>query len=344
MSIITYTSSDQLKNAPHYAGIRAMLDQTPVDHFFQSPEFFEFIEPVKGYKPIILVAADETGAVAGSLLAAFQADGGKLKSWFSRRLIVWGGPMVADGPREKQEKTAKELLSALKQTARGKAIYIEFRNYFDTSLLQSVFEATGFTYKPHLNYLVHLDDEDAVQKRMSSNRRRQIKTSLAAGAEISEPATEEEVRELYAILEELYKEKVGKPLPSFELFRSYWTSPNGKIFLVKYQGKVMGGSAGPVYKNKVIYQWYICGDNHSVKGLHSSVLATWAQIEYGLKNGYRLFDFMGAGRPEEAYGVREFKARFGGEEVSYGRYEKILNPMLYKVGVLGLKLYHKIKR
>lgn len=344
MSITIYTNSDQLKNAPHYDALLNLLDQSPVDHFFQSPQFFEFIEPIKGYKPILLAATDDSGTLNGFLLASFQADGGKLKSWFSRRLIVWGGPMLAEGPKEKQDETAARLLTALKKEAKGKAIYIEFRNYYDTTSLQSVFEASGFTYRPHLNFLVHLDDEDSVQKRMSSNRRRQIKTSLAAGAEMTEPQTEEEVKELYAILEDLYRGKVKKPLPSFELFRNYWTSPNGKIFLVKYNGKVMGGSAGPVYKNKVIYQWYICGDNHTIKGLHSSVLATWAQIDYGLKNGYKLFDFMGAGRPEEAYGVREFKARFGGDEVSHGRYEKILNPLLYKVGVLGLKLYHKIRK
>ncbi|MCB9284856.1 MAG: GNAT family N-acetyltransferase [Lewinellaceae bacterium] len=343
MSIEIITNSTQLKNTSSTEGMRALLAQSSTDHFFQSPEFFEFIEPVKGYQPILLIAKNDAGEVEGSLLGAFQSDGGPVKSWLSRRLIVWGGPMVSETPGVDREQVATRLLQALKKEAKGNAIYIEFRNYFNTEILRKAFETCGFTFRPHLNFLVSLDDEEAVQKRMSSNRRRQIRTSLSAGATIEEPKSEEEVRALYEILEDLYKTKVKKPLPSFELFRQFWASPNGKTFVVKYGDKVMGGSAGPVYRDKIIYQWYVCGDNGSVKGVHSSVLATWAQIDYGLKNGYQLFDFMGAGKPEEEYGVREFKARFGGEEVNYGRYERILNPLLYQIGKLGLKIYHKVK-
>ena len=138
-----------------------------------------------------------------------------------------------------------------------------------------------------------------------------------------EPESEDDVRELYALLEKLYKEKVKKPLPSIDLFMQFWKSPSAKTFLVKYEGKIIGGSVGPVYANKVLYQWYVCGENGVIKGVHPSLLASWAPMEYGLKNGYQYFDFMGAGKPEDHYGVRDFKARFGGDEVSYGRYDMV---------------------
>lgn len=342
MRIKYFSHIDQLRQDPCFPTFEALLEQWPQDHFFQSPEFLEFIAKVPGYKPLLLVCTGDGGEYKGSLMAAIQTDGKGVKSWFTRRLIVWGGPVVPPGPETEQKETTEKLLSALKKKATGKAIYIEFRNYYDTSAMRPVFESKGFHYRDHLNFLVKLDDEGAVQKRMGSNRKRQIRLSLEAGAVIKEPETEAEVRELYDILDNLYREKVKKPLPDFELFKQFWTSPNGKVFVVKYQDKVMGGSAGPVYRNKIIYQWYVCGDNSSVKGVHSSVLATWAQMEYGLKNGYQLFDFMGAGRPDEGYGVRDFKARFGGDEVSYGRYELILNPLLYKLGKIGLKIYHKL--
>jgi len=344
MPIKQFFDTDQLTKDPCYPAFQDFLDQWADDHFFQSPEFLEFIRAVDGYKPFLLVSCDESGRFKGSLLAVLVYDGNGIKSWFSRRLIVWGGPVVANSAEEEGRQTAQDLLKALKNRAFGKAIYIEFRNYFDTAALRPAFESRGFTFRDHLNFLVRLDDEASVQKRMGSNRKRQIRISLEAGAEIREPENEGEVRQLYDILDNLYREKVKKPLPGFGLFRQFWASPNGKAFVVVYNGKVMGGAAGPVYRNKIIYQWYVCGDNSSVKGLHSSVLATWAQMEYGLKNGYRLFDFMGAGRPDEAYGVREFKARFGGDEVSYGRYELILNPVLYQVGKFGLKFYYKLKK
>ena len=50
---------------------------------------------------------------------------------------------------------------------------------------------------------------------------------------------------------------------------------------------------------------------------------------------------MGAGKPNEDYGVRDFKLQFGGELVEHGRYNNIFNPSLYKIGLLGIKIMAK---
>ena len=339
MQTFLYTQYNQLENSDHFVAFQKFAGQAPNANFFQSPEFLKFIEPVRGYKPFLLIALSDSGEVKGSLLGVIQSDGGGVKSWLSRRLIVWGGPIVA-ASADRQAVT-KTLLQEMKKYARGSAIFIEFRNFFDCSELKDAFAASGFHFRPHLNYIVKIDGEAA--GRLSSNRRRQIKTSLAAGAVVTEPESEADVVAFYQLLKKLYTEKVKKPLPSIDLFMQFWKSPSSKTFLVKYEGKVVGGSVGPIHRNQVLYQWYVCGDNGVIKGVHPSVLASWAPIEYGLKHGYQYFDFMGAGRPEEDYGVREFKARFGGDEVCFGRFEMVLNQPLYRVGKLGLKVYQTIR-
>lgn len=343
MQTTIYTTFSQLQQDGLHVVLDRFVDAHPNANYFQSSIFFQFIETVRGYKPFVLVATDSSGAVVGSLMGVIQSDGGGLKSWFSRRLIVWAGPLVSSDAGVPQTDVARNLLRNLKRHAQGKAIFIEFRNFFDCSPLHADFESCGFRFRPHLNYLVKTDDEAAARGRLSSNRRRQIKTSLAAGATVGEAESEADVLGLYDILEKLYREKVKKPLPGSDLFVNMWKSPAAKVFVVKYDGKVVGGSIGPTYKNKVLYQWYVCGENGVVSGVHPSVLASWAPIEYGVRHGFDHFDFMGAGRPEEDYGVREFKARFGGEEVCYGRYEMVLSPTLYRVGKLGLEMYKKIK-
>ncbi len=343
MQIELYTKAEQLDQSPYEAAFGQFLAQAPTANYFQSPDFLRFIQTVGGYKPFLFLAVTDSGAIAGSLLGVIQSDGKGLKSWFSRRLIVWGGPILPDNSNREGQEVARKLLSALKKHAQGKAIFIEFRNFFDCSDLQPVFEASGFHFRPHLNFLVNTDDEAAARARLSSNRRRQIKTTLAAGATVSEAESEADVIELYELLDKLYKEKVKKPLPGPDLFVNLWKSPQGKVFVVKLDGKVIGGSVGPVYGNKVIYQWYVCGENGVVSGVHPSVLASWAPIEYAARNGFARFDFMGAGRPDDEYGVREFKARFGGEQVAYGRFEKVLSRSLYRVGKLGLKVYQTIR-
>ncbi len=343
MQINLYTAFSQLEQNGLPATLDRFVETNPNANYFQSSNFFRFIETVGGYRPLLVVATDGSGAIVGSLMGVVQSDGGGLKSWFSRRLIVWAGPLVSPETAVDRSDVARKLLRALKQHAQGKAIFIEFRNFFDCTPLHSDFEACGFRFRPHLNYLVKTDNDIDAKARLSSNRRRQIKTSLAAGATVGEPESEADVLALYGILEKLYREKVKKPLPGPDLFVNMWKSPSAKVFVVKFDGQVVGGSIGPTYQNKVLYQWYVCGENGINAGVHPSVLASWAPIEYGVKHGFDHFDFMGAGRPEEDYGVREFKARFGGDEVCYGRYEMVLSPTLYRVGKLGLEMYKKIK-
>ena len=51
---------------------------------------------------------------------------------------------------------------------------------------------------------------------------------------------------------------------------------------------------------------------------------------------------MGAGKPNEPYGVRDFKAEFGGKMVEYGRYVQLCKPMLYAIGKIGVKILKKL--
>ncbi len=334
-----YTSYTNLEKAALVDAWDRFVDAHPEGNYFQSSEFFRVIETVRGYRPFLLTSHNGAGRLDGVLLGVVQSDGRGPKAWLSRRLIVWGGPLVAGNSVE----VAHTLLNAAKRYAQGRAIFMEFRNLFDCSPLHEAFEACGFRLRPHLNYIVKTDSVEAARTRLSSNRRRQIKTSLSAGAVVAEAQSEQEVLAMYGILETLYREKVKKPLPGPDLFINLWKSPSAKVFVVKYNGEVVGGSIGPTYRNKVLYQWYVCGENGRISGVHPSVLASWAPIEYGALHGFERFDFMGAGRPEEDYGVREFKARFGGQEVCYGRYELVLNRALYEVGKLGLKIYQYLR-
>ncbi len=334
MTIERYTDIEGLARAASYSSFQTFLEKEPNADFFQAPEFLDFIGPVQGYRPVLFLALDGGGKVVGSLLGVYQRDGGAVKSWLSRRMVVFGGPLG-------DVDASDALLQALVNDAAGQAIYVEFRNHFDTENQRVAFDRNGFTFRPHLNFLLDLEGEEVAMKKLSSNRRRQMRSSLAAGATYGEAESEQEVNELYRLLSTLYRNKVGKPLPALDLFKRFHTSPSARVFVVRYQGRVIGGSAGPVYRGRTSYQWYVCGDN-SIKDVHSSVLATWAHIEDAARRGFTRFDFMGAGRPGQGYGVHEFKARFGGREVCHGRYEKVLNRTLYKVGVIGLKAYHRM--
>jgi len=94
----------------------------------------------------------------------------------------------------------------------------------------------------------------------------------------------------------------------------------------------------PILAGRVVYEFYVCGLDDEYSEMYPSVMATWSAMEYAVKNSIPLFDFMGAGKPDEHYGVRDFKARFGGEPVEFGRFLKIRKPLLYQIGKRGLKI------
>jgi hypothetical protein len=53
---------------------------------------------------------------------------------------------------------------------------------------------------------------------------------------------------------------------------------------------------------------------------------------------------MGVGRPDVAYGVRDFKARFGGEQLNFGRLTRINNRPLYNIAEFGYNILALLKK
>jgi serine/alanine adding enzyme len=313
-------------------------------NIFQTPGIHDFFAEVKNFKPLALACLAEDGSIAGILLGVVEREHSGLLGKLSSRAIVWGGPLV--GKDAKGEEAANLLLRAFVEKVRKEAIYVEFRNFFDLKQSAAIFEGNGFRFREHLNFRVKTDDGEAVQKRLSSSRKRQIKKSFAAGIKIAEAENIVQVEAFYAILSDLYKNKVHKPLPDWSFFRNFYMHGKGLgvYLLVRFEEKIIGGIVCPIFDNKVIYEWFVCGRDQEYHEQYPSVMATWAAIEYAQKNGLKCFDFMGAGSPDQDYGVREFKARFGGELVNHGRFTRINNRALYAIGVLGMRVLKLLKK
>ena len=230
----------------------------------------------------------------------------------------------------------------------GSPIYIETRNFNDYSKWKGAFEKAGFEYKRHLNFHVDCTDKEKMWERLSETRRRQIRKVTNEGVKeltnervkelASEGVSEQDVREWYEILAELYRTKVKTPLWPVEFFLEFYRQKRGVYLLQKHEGKVIGGIMCPIFENRCIYEWYICGMDAEYKESHPSVMATWAAMEYANTHGIARFDFMGAGVPDVPYGVRDFKAEFGGQLVEHGRSLHVVKPTLYALGKAAIKV------
>ena len=117
----------------------------------------------------------------------------------------------------------------------------------------------------------------------------------------------------------------------------------GKVFIVKHDDNLIGGAFCLFSKKRGIYTLYYTGNRNYHKKIFPTHLAIMGVIKFALNNGLKMVDFMGAGKPGVDYGVRSFKLQFGGDLVEHGRYLKILNPFLYRVGKIGLNFLSKLK-
>jgi len=292
--------------------------------YFQSPACYRFYKELSFLSPFVY-AVQEKGELKALVCGYLIAEEGFVKRFFSRRAIIPGGVLLAN---DVSNEVLEMLLSELKSDLQRKAIYIELRNLHDYSAYKDAFQKAGFEYQPHLNYQISISNGAEVFSNFSENRKRQIKQSLAEGIVCKETDRIEDVRAFYSILQHTYSKKLKLPLFSFEFFETIVSKAYGNLLVVKSEDKILGGILC-VGDGNVLYEWFICGDDGEQPKVYPSVMATRAGIEYAINNGYRMFDFMGAGKPDRKYGVRDFKARFGGTLVEHGRFLYICNRFYY---------------
>lgn len=317
--------------------------------WFQTPEAYSFYESLPElFRPFVVAVKSEelrgkSEELRGVCVGYVTVEKSPLKQFLTRRAIIIGGPCLADDCINEE---VALLLSTLRQqlsTGANAPIYIETRNFNDYSKWKDAFASVGFDYKPHLNFHVDTSSMDIVDANLGKSRKRDIRTSLRDGATHIEQPTLEQIREYYAILEHLYKTRVKTPLFPFSFFEKLWQHKDGRFILVALNNEIIGGTVCVEQEGKCLYEWFACGRDGEWKSIFPSTLATYSGIKYAAEHGCTRFDMMGAGTPDEAYGVRDFKAKFGGAEVEHGRFLCVTKPLLYRIGTIGVKILKKLK-
>ena len=287
---------------------------------FQTSLFFTFYDNTSEFKPYFCIAKnDKTKKIVGGFLFVIQRKGKRFPDNLFLRSLLIGAPLVPS----KGAKILDGLLKVYNDFAKKRVIYSEIRNLYSWSSQVDVFLKNGFKYEAHLNYQISINKKD-VLKSFSKSKKRQIKTAIKNGARIIENPNLSQIQDFYKILAKLYSQRINKPLPSWDFFESFYKNivqkGAGKYLLVYFEGQIIGGIMIPFFQGKMVYEWYIAGLDQDFKKIYPSIMATWAGIKYAEENNFSSFDFMGAGIPSQSYGVREFKSKFGGQLLNFGRF------------------------
>lgn len=321
---------------------REFVDRHPRSNIFHTPEMFRVFARVPGHRPALWAALGDDGrplALLPPVLVTLM--GGPLRR-LTTRAVAYGGPLCAPGAEGRA--ALAQLLAAYNRAARRRVLFTELRNMSDQGELQPVLHADEFTYEEHLNYLIDLEQpEEAIWRKISKSGRQGVRTARNKGASVEELTGRQGIDAAYGLLRGVYA-RARVPLASLALFEAAFDilGPRGmfKIFATRAGGRCISACLLLLYNGRILY-WY-AGSDRAFAAYAPTELMIWHVLRWGREQGFRLFDFGGAGKPGEPYGPREFKAKFGGALVSYGRNVRVHTPLLLRLSKAGYRLYRRL--
>jgi len=322
---------------------RRFVDEHPQGNIFHTPEMFQVFARAAGHHAELWAATDAAGQ-PWALLLPVQIT--LVEGWFQwlRRLtcraVVWGS--VLCGPGRQGREALTSLLQAYSDGVKGRCLFTELRNLADLSRLQPLLQSQSFTYEDHLNYLIDLDrPSEAVLQDIGRRAQKQIRRALRKGqVTIAEVDRLEQVAPCYELLAGTYA-RARVPLADRSLFEVLFDvlQPRGMVkFLTARVGEAYAATSVELIYKGTIYGWY-GGLDRNYGRYNPTELLTWHILKWGAENGYCTYDFGGAGKPGEDYGVRDFKAKFGGQLVCYGRNTQVHAPAKLAISKAGYRVY-----
>ena len=240
-----------------------LLKKSNYSSAFQTLEFYNLYNNTDNLSADAF-AIEENGEYKSLIVVTIQKEKG-LKGFFSKRGVVYGGPLLIGS----QNVFLEFLLNNVRQHYKRKLIYLEVRNNFDFSSSLEVFENAGWKYEQHLNVQLNIENTNIedILSAMKYNRRREVRLSYKEGAVTRLAKDEKEVSLLYDILKDMYLKRVKLPINPISFFLNLYNSKIGKVFVVIHNDKIIGGSFCLYYKNMAINTLYYTG----LRGYHKKI-------------------------------------------------------------------------
>jgi serine/alanine adding enzyme len=323
-----------------WTGFLEAMDSSNV---FHTPEMFEVFSRAEGYQPTIWAAVDEKAQPLALLLPVeISLMGGPLR-YLTTRAVVFGSVLAATGQRGRDALSL--VLRAYDRRVSRRVVLTELRNLVEMGQLRSVLADCGFQFRDHLNFLIDLTRPlDDVWADIRPNARRNIRKAMRSGVAVRQAEGLADIRAAYNTLREAYR-RIRVPLPPSSLFHAAFEvlRPAGmmKVLLAEVDGVMIGALLLLLHKDVVVY-WYT-GTSRDHSEYRPADLLVWRSLELAHQSGARTFDFGGGGSPNERYGVRDFKAKFGGEQVNFGRHLHIHAPARFKLAQTGYRVRRRLQ-
>ncbi len=282
---------------------------------FHTPFMHDSLVRVPGIMPFALFAVDEDMRIVGMINGYKQRLFKIVPGCIGSRAVIMQAPLFDSA------EVLDYLLKEYRKTYRRKILYTEIRAHYDLSEYKDPLRSNKFYYEDHLNIIVDLNQsEDVLWSQVHTKRRNEIRKAQKSGLTVRE-INRDEFNYAYDILKEVYA-RAKLPLIDICFFEQCLALESPRCRLAVFGAfnaeKIVGTMFTLMYKDTV-YDFY-AGSLVQYYHMNPNDIIPWSVFIEGKKLGFTRFDFGGAGKPDVPYGVRDYKKKFGGSFVNYGRY------------------------
>lgn len=305
-------------------GWDSMISGYSTKYLFHEACWLRFLERSQGVKIRGIRLLDREERTLGYFCAGevrkgpFRLLGSPLQGWTTNFM----GPVV-------NEVDAQSLLTAIDRYCRGHGVdYVELCN---PALPPSAMRASGYELDPDSTFLVTIDNETEMWRRLSESCRYSVRRAMRNGLRVERTTDPAFIQQYYAQVKDVFLRQRLVPTYGPERVQFLWDSlmPAGRLLALRvwYRNEVVGSGLFP-FDDRMIYFW---GGASWVRAypLHPNELLQWNVMLFALESGIPLYNMGGGGY---------FKEKFGGRKVAVERWFKPLSP-LARAGRTAFKHY-----
>ncbi len=313
----------------------AFVASHPSGTVFNTSALIEAYRSTPRHDVLAIGAVDESGEFLAQVASVVTTTIGGIARPFSTRAIMYGPPLCQSNARGRS--ALRQLLNIVDSRMQKKSLFSEIRLHDSGSEIKEEAKELGYDHSPFLNFLVDLErPEHELWNSIGKQTRGKIRRSQSRGVEVVLGTCDASIATAYEMIQASFWYN-AVPLVDRTLFHNVCRNlPSGcmQVRLAKRAGTTVAASIGLVYGDRY-YAWY--GGTTRPKGIDPFALLVWDEIRWCHQNGLAVYDFGGAGAPDQDYGPRIFKSRFHGERVNYGRFRKIYSEAKLAVAEQGYR-------
>ncbi len=316
--------------------LNSFAETVPRSSIFQTGLMAQVYSRSPDTQPLALVARGPSGGIIASIVGVTFSHASRLSSLsrpLSRHFTIRGAPLGAADPRSAE--ATQMLLRDLPGRLNPNTLYLRCYPDWEAPTVACL-TPSGYVRADWLNIVIDLTETDReLLDGMSKHRRKGIRAAESAPLRLIRVSTPDELDYIYRLLADTHRRLLiplqGRPLFN-AIFREIVPKGNALMLMAATGDQILAGRIVLLYRGTA-YDWY-AGSTPQGKRLHADEWLVWRAMLLAKEHRAVRFDFGGAGEPDQDYGPREFKRRFGGPITNIGRYTKVLRRVRY--GLVGL--------